>query len=463
MKRPAGKGKLPNQGTAVTMAVAAACLGTGALGNIVGNDTQNFNPTTNGLDFVTVQSSETLDPGIVNLGLFLNQARNTLPRLRDKTTNEFPSHSSDRLLGMDLNAGVGVSENWDLGISLPQILDQKVDDKDSPRGQFSERGNTEIRLNTKYRVYGSDNGGVAVGGSVNFNRLKDNPYAGKDGSPTFNVEAIGDTSWNNVALALNLGYRWREQGDEIKENSPIDPLGNQWIASTAASYRFNEYDTKLIAEIFTSRPVVKARDNTNRASSAAELLFGAKHDLSHNLAVHGGLGTELAQGISSPDLRIYAGVNWTFGPEFKKDNSAATPEEATTKKPPKSKTDPFALPPKQEEKIVVNDLLFAFDSDREIVNDPHSILDRLVVHLKKGPGWKKLIIDGYTDNVGDDRYNLTLSYRRASNIREILIKTHKLEANKITPIGHGEESPIAKNNNYQGRRLNRRVEFRIFR
>ncbi|MEY4630419.1 MAG: hypothetical protein RIQ81_539 [Pseudomonadota bacterium] len=463
MRRPAGKRILPTCRTIGALGLAGTWLGTGALANVIGNDTQNFNPTTNGLDFVTVQSSETLDPGIVNLGLFLNQARNTLPRLRDKTTNQFPANASDRLLGMDLNAGVGISENWDVGVSLPQILDQKVDDKESPRGQFSDRGNTEVRVNTKYRLHGTDDGGVALAGSVNFNRLKDNPYAGKDGSPTFNVEVIGDTTWNQVSLALNVGYRWREQGDEIKENSPIDPLGNQWIASTAASYRFSEYDTKLIAEIYTSRPVVKAGDNSNRASSAGEMILGAKHDLSHNLAIHGGLGTELVQGISSPDLRIYAGVNWTFGPEFKKDTAPSTPEEATTRKPAKTKIDPFSLPPKSEEKIVVNDLLFAFDSDREIVNDPHSILDRLVNHLKKGQGWKKLIIDGYTDNVGDDRYNLTLSYRRASNIRDILIKTHKLEANKITAIGHGEEKPIAKNNNYQGRRLNRRVEFRIFR
>ena len=74
-----------------------------------------------------------------------------------------------------------------------------------------------------------------------------------------------------------------------------------------------------------------------------------------------------------------------------------------------------------------------------------------------------MIIDGYTDSLGNDQYNLTLSYRRASNIRKRLIEEFKLEPNKIMAVGHGEENPIAKHNNFQGRRLNRRVELRIFR
>ena len=53
-----------------------------ALGNVVGVDAQNFNATTSGLDFVTVQSSQTLAPCIFNLGLFGNYARNTLPPSR---------------------------------------------------------------------------------------------------------------------------------------------------------------------------------------------------------------------------------------------------------------------------------------------------------------------------------------------------------------------------------------------
>lgn len=440
--------------------------GNSGLANIVGNDTQNFNPTTNGLDYVTVQSSKVLEPGIFNLGLFFNHATNTLPRLRDRETNEFPSSIGDRLVGMDMNLGVGLIPGLEAGLSLPQILDQTVEDKESPRGQFSNAGITEIRINSKYRLVDTESVGFAIAGSVNFNQVKDNPYAGKNGSPTINIETATDTSWNEFALAFNFGYRWREAGDEIYAESPIDPLGNQWIASVAASYRLDAYDTKIISEIFTSWPVIKASDNTNRASSSAEFLLGAKYDVSHNLAIHGGLGTELSQGISSPDLRIYAGLNWTTGPEFSKQEEPTTPEEAApvrSKPTPLKTTDPFSLPPKAEEKIVVNDLLFAFDSDTEIVNDPRSILVRLVEHLKKGPGWKKLIIDGYTDSLGNDQYNLTLSYRRANNIRKQLIERFKLPPNKILAIGHGEENPIASNNNYQGRRLNRRVELRIYR
>ena len=50
-----------------------------AVANVIGTDTQNFNTTTDGLDFVTVQSSKTLEPGIINFGFFLNYAVNTLP------------------------------------------------------------------------------------------------------------------------------------------------------------------------------------------------------------------------------------------------------------------------------------------------------------------------------------------------------------------------------------------------
>ena len=58
-----------------------------AQANVVGADTQNFNPTNDGLDFVTVHSSKTLSPGLLNLGVFVNYAVNSLPNYEDTTTD----------------------------------------------------------------------------------------------------------------------------------------------------------------------------------------------------------------------------------------------------------------------------------------------------------------------------------------------------------------------------------------
>src|SRR5689334_533957 len=90
-----------------------------ALANVVGSDAQNFNPITSGLDFVTVQSSETLDPGIFNLGLFVNYAKNPLPYYTAAGTTRTKQNSS--LTGGDLNTGIGVTRNWDAGLSFPVI------------------------------------------------------------------------------------------------------------------------------------------------------------------------------------------------------------------------------------------------------------------------------------------------------------------------------------------------------
>jgi hypothetical protein len=70
--------------------------------NVVGTDAQNFNPTTSGLDFVTVQSSETLLPGVMNFGIYVNHAWDALPRFRNQKDYD------DQLLGLDLNFGIGL-------------------------------------------------------------------------------------------------------------------------------------------------------------------------------------------------------------------------------------------------------------------------------------------------------------------------------------------------------------------
>jgi outer membrane protein OmpA-like peptidoglycan-associated protein len=421
--------------------------------NVVGSDTQNFNPITSGLDFVTVQSSETLKPGVVNFGLFLNQAYNTLPHF-DSTT-EGSTKYTDSILAGDLNIGIGLLPGWDIGFSAPQMIHQKVE-SEGFRGQFGDNGNTEIRFNTKVRLWGTDEYGVALVGSANVNRIKNNPFTGKDAGPTSNLELVMDTTIKNIALGLNLGHRWRNSGSKVDAESPIEPLGDQLIGSAALSYLFTSIDTKIIFEVFGSKPAKSENENSDRLSSTAEAIAGLKHDFTTALAGHLGAGSELIHGRGSPDFRIYAGLNYTTGPVF------SAPKEST-KTVEGKKVDAFAGPVQPKEKIVIHDLLFEFDSDSLIVGGADNTLKKLVAYINQKPVFTKLVIDGHTDSIGSVEYNADLSRRRANTIRKLLIEKHKVDPAKLSSFGKGEGNPIADNGNYQGRQLNRRVEFTIYR
>jgi outer membrane protein OmpA-like peptidoglycan-associated protein len=69
-------------------------------------------------------------------------------------------------------------------------------------------------------------------------------------------------------------------------------------------------------------------------------------------------------------------------------------------------------------------------------------------------------IVGHTDDVGDDKYNMDLSIKRAKAVRDYLVQTG-LDSSNVTIKGMGESKPIASNNTAQGRAENRRVEILI--
>jgi hypothetical protein len=93
--------------------------------------------------------------------------------------------------------------------------------------------------------------------------------------------------------------------------------------------------------------------------------------------------------------------------------------------------------------------------------DPLSFdgIRNLMVMIKNSPTMK-VEISGHTDSYGPDQYNESLSLRRAQAVRDILIKGGA-PADRITAVGYGETKPMETNDSMEGRRMNRRIEFRI--
>lgn len=442
--------------------------------NVVGVDAQNFNPTTSGLDFVTVHSSKTLAPGVLNFGLFFNYAINTLPNYQDTITQE-RTQPKDSLTSMDINMGIGLLNNWDIGISLPQALSQTVDAESTVfHGQFEQTGLNEIRLNSKYRIWDGVSQGLAVIGSMNIFMIENYPFTGTKPGPTYNLEVAYDNTIDKWAWGINLGYRLRNPGTAIA-GIPVEPFPNQAIGSVAASYYFSDYDLKIIGEVFGSVPTQKTRFSSDRDISTAEVLLGIKWDVLHNLAAHFGGGTEIFQGTSSPDLRLYAGLNWALGPmwgskEPELPSSYYTdipPEEGTAEEKTFTYIDDanaFTAPPPlagAEETFLAKSVLFEFNGTK-VDTTFHTHLKNLADYLMKGGGFQQLVVIGHTDSVGSDAYNFKLSLQRAQAVKDVVASyLPPEEQGKLQFEGEGERHPIASNNNYQGRALNRRVEFFI--
>ena len=105
--------------------------------------------------------------------------------------------------------------------------------------------------------------------------------------------------------------------------------------------------------------------------------------------------------------------------------------------------------------VTLGDVLFAFNK-AELTPQAGPRLDKLASFLKQFPQ-RKLLVEGYTDAVGTDTYNMELSERRAEAIREALV-ARGVDTTRVVTKGYGKAYPVADNASVDGRAVNRRVE-----
>jgi len=104
-----------------------------------------------------------------------------------------------------------------------------------------------------------------------------------------------------------------------------------------------------------------------------------------------------------------------------------------------------------------NSLIIQFDLNSfKMTKKITDTLDQLVEFMINSPE-TKIRVTGYTDSTGDYDYNLSVSRRRADEVKSYLCR-NGLNPLKIETLGLGPESPIASNATIEGRRKNRRVE-----
>ncbi len=138
-----------------------------------------------------------------------------------------------------------------------------------------------------------------------------------------------------------------------------------------------------------------------------------------------------------------------------------------------AETDKAAMRAKLSEQL--NSILQTRDSARGLIVSMSDVLfDTGHYSLKPGAREKlakvagillsypglNIAVGGYTDNVGGDAMNQTLSEHRAGSVRDYLVN-QGVVTGAVSATGFGNSSPVASNDNSAGRQQNRRVELLV--
>ena len=116
----------------------------------------------------------------------------------------------------------------------------------------------------------------------------------------------------------------------------------------------------------------------------------------------------------------------------------------------------------EEEKDILKEVFESLEFDygkATIAKKSQESLKELASVLKRKPQYR-LSIFGHTDNVGDAKSNLKLSQDRAKAVKTFL-ENEGAKATQLVAEGFGDKQPIADNKTEEGRKKNRRVEFKV--
>jgi outer membrane protein OmpA-like peptidoglycan-associated protein len=285
-------------------------------------------------------------------------------------------------------------------------------------------------------------------------------FSGYGGSDIYVSRRLDDT-WTSWSDPENLG-------PEI--NSPLEDLFFNIPAASEYAY-YSRGVTETNTDIFRVKlPIVKSPDPwvtvrgriidaTTGKPVGAKIIYERLPD-----------GKELGIAQSNPEtgeyeIRLPAGHLYGVRAESKdrvSENQNLDLRNVTADQVIEHKDfnlDPIQVTTVQENiTIVLNNVFFDFD---KAALKPESFpeLNRIVTLMNEKTGMQ-IEIAGHTDATGPESYNLGLSERRAKAVVSYLTEKG-IETSRVTTLFFGESKPMETNASSEGRRKNRRVEFKI--
>jgi OOP family OmpA-OmpF porin len=141
---------------------------------------------------------------------------------------------------------------------------------------------------------------------------------------------------------------------------------------------------------------------------------------------------------------------------------APAPTPVAVVEAPPAPMPPPPPPPARFEKVTMS-ATELFEFDKAVLRAPQPKLDEIAAALQADMSITDIEVDGYTDRLGSDKYNMALSQRRANAVREYLV-AKGIDGSRLKAVGKGKANPVVQCNDKKRADLiaclapNRRVE-----
>lgn len=150
-------------------------------------------------------------------------------------------------------------------------------------------------------------------------------------------------------------------------------------------------------------------------------------------------------GDSAFDRSFGLSLNWHFGGKT-----------TTVAAVPKPTSEPVPVP-MQTDEVDSYELLVEFDFDKSDIRSAYESRFKEVAQALNDNPNLKMTIEGHTDWIGSDDYNVGLSELRAEAVKNKFVNEYSIAADRMTTVAYGESRPVADNNSEEGRQRNRRA------
>lgn len=307
---------------------------------------------------------------------------------------------------------------------------------------------------------------INVGAGINTINNEGSPYIHFDGRTLYFMRdgSAGLGGYDLYFAQLGINDQWKtaqNMGSEI--NSPADegglaihPDGKTAIITRFTPDRQNDLFQFQLPEKFSSAPlqalhvVVKDVQTLKPVKARLEIYQVEAFDttrLSQWADDQGKIATPVLRNKSYGVIAEAEGY-LAYSANLPGDNAAVRSLEIKM----------IPLTSAKGQVIVMQNVFFETGSAALL---PGSIpeLKKLVMTLKNNPNMK-IEITGHTDNVGTEESNIILSEARAKKVYDYLV-TSGIDSSRLSYAGMGETQPVADNTTAEGRKQNRRTEFKV--